>query len=243
MAAAIRLTRGRRVLLVVGGLVVVALVGYGVLQIASWVGLTTVTEETSLTPRGDQLRVDADGDVQLVPRSGTDVRVRTTAKYGVWRPKLEAVTDDAGVRLRSHCSPLTSSCSVSYRVEVPAGITKVQVNSSAGNVDVTAAGISDALLQSSAGDVRAELAGGTVTAKSSAGEVRLTFTAPPDSVTAESSAGDVLVELPATPGGYRVTADSSAGTTEVSVPRNDESSRRIDVHSSAGDARVRLRSG
>ena len=113
------------------------------------------------------------------------------------------------------------------------------LSSSAG--DVTVRDSSGTMnLESSAGDVRAiDVAARSLVARSSAGDVRVEFTQPPQLVSADSSAGAVTITLPQGEISYRVEADSSAGSTNVSVRTDPRSTRVIRVSSSAGDVTVR----
>jgi hypothetical protein len=81
--------------------------------------------------------------------------------------------------------------------------------------------------------------GPTVDARTSAGDVTLTFAAPPRKVTAHTSAGNVEVTVP--PGsGYRIDADTRAGDQHVDHSLESRGSDRfIVVTSSAGDVTVR----
>jgi hypothetical protein len=76
-----------------------------------------------------------------------------------------------------------------------------------------------------------------VSAHSTAGDVELTFTAPPSAVIAESTAGDVGVLVPIGPV-YRVDAGTTAGSVEVGVADDPGADATISAHSTAGDVRV-----
>ena len=83
-----------------------------------------------------------------------------------------------------------------------------------------------------------------MSAHSTAGDVELTFTAPPSAVVAESTAGDVGVLVPIGPV-YRVDAGTTAGSVEVGVA-DDPGARRDDLgtqHRGGRARRAQLTSG
>ncbi len=96
-------------------------------------------------------------------------------------------------------------------------------------------------LPSSGGGVTANgIRGGTATAGSSGGAVRLRFASAPDRVDVDSSGGGVEVTLPRDGGPYRVDASSSGGNEVVQVPTDPTSTRVVTAHSSGGSVRVVL---
>jgi hypothetical protein len=92
-----------------------------------------------------------------------------------------------------------------------------------------------------AGDSKPD--GPIVEARTSAGDIKLTFAVQPRKVTARTAAGDVEVMVP--PGsGYRIEADTQAGEQHVDPSLESRGSdRTIVVTSSAGDVTVRPAAG
>jgi hypothetical protein len=264
---------GRRALLAVGGVMTVALIGWGVLTLIGLLGRTTSQRELTLTPSAGRLRIDMNGAITIETGTGPDVRVTETMRYGLRKPRVtEEVTAD-GLVLRAHCPWFTSTCSVDAVLTVPASLSvdahssggditasgltgAVQLDSSGGGIrasgltgsvvlrssggDITASGLAGpARLDSSGGGVRAAgLRSPHVEARSSGGDVELSFDSAPDRVTADSSGGGVRIALPRVEGGYRVTADSSGGDTRTEVPTDPRSERLIEAHSSGGGVRL-----
>jgi hypothetical protein len=236
--ARVPLSRGRRIMLVVGGFFAVAVIAFGTWSVINLLGQTTTERKLTLTPTAGRLSVDTEGDIRVEVGDVTDVQVTERLRYGTGRPRVEETSGPDGLRIRGHCSWYSSSCSVDVLLTVPATLS-LDLHSSAGDVTVSGAGGGDLMVDSSAGDVRATGIRATrVVARSSAGDVRLGFAVPPSSVIAHSSAGDVEVRVPRVDGGYRVEANSSAGDRQVDVPTDPASARRIDVTSSAGDVKV-----
>jgi len=232
------LTPGRRATLVVGGLFAVALIAMGTWTAINALGTTTEERHLTLTPTAGRLSIRTDGDIEITTGSGSDVQITEKVRHSIGRPKLAETSTDDGVVLTGDCAWYSSTCQVSFQVTVPAGLS-VDATTSAG--DITVHGTTSSVrLSSSAGDIRATgLRSESVDARSSAGDVELSFDGPPTSVTVHSSAGDVDVVLPPVDGSYRVEVDTSAGDQHVDVPVDPRSGRVVNATTSAGDVTVR----
>ena len=151
-------------------------------------------------------------------------------------------------------SIFADSCSADLTLTVPPGLSVVvtidngdstvrttgpiTVTSQNGDIDVTRGGGS-IQVRTSNGDVTgSRLLAGTVSAKSSTGDVDLTFAVPPGHVTATSGVGDVEVAVPDDGTAYRVDATAIIGDRSVSVPTAG-TARTITAHSATGDVRIR----
>jgi hypothetical protein len=94
-------------------------------------------------------------------------------------------------------------------------------------------------LRTSDGSVEATgLRSQQVDAVTSDGSVRLTFVVPPPGVTARTSDGSILVVVPADGTAYDVSATTSDGGRDVSVPTDPDSSHRMELTTSDGSIRV-----
>jgi hypothetical protein len=232
------LSPARLVTLVVGGLFALALIAGATWSVISLVGQVTEERQLTLTAIAGRLTIDADGDIRITAGGGSEVQIVERIRHSIGRPRVEETSTRDGVVLRGHCAWYASNCSVSFAVTIPRGL-GIDAHSSGGNVTLTGA-TGSVRLASSAGDVSATgLQSDQVDARSSAGDVRLSFDSPPRTVTAHSSAGDVEVRLPTAEGGYRVHVNSSAGDEVVEVPTDPASDRAIDATSSAGDVTIR----
>ena len=69
------------------------------------------------------LEVDAGaGDILVVPTSGDDVRIDSTAKGALHTPRLRAVKDGMMVRMSGNCPAISfGPCRASIVLHVPAG--------------------------------------------------------------------------------------------------------------------------
>jgi hypothetical protein len=228
----------RYALFFVGLALAVVAIGSATLNIISLWWLRGDTIRTSF-PVSETVEVRADcGSVTV---RGAEVgRARVTMhKISAFRePVLESTAQGTTRTIRAHCPwSFGTGSSADLTVTVPRE-TRVVVRSSGSGVDVeNLAGPIDASSSADEVDGRA-LASRTVTARSSAGWVRLAFERAQERVSASSSAGSVTVLLPRGAEAYRVEGSSSAGSTTTEVRTDPESSRRITVRSSAGNVRV-----
>jgi hypothetical protein len=188
-----------------------------------------------------QLRLDGNaGAVTLIAGDGP-VTVTETARYTDDKPVTSHTVEGDTLTLTAReCQRVRSvngRCEVDWEVHAPAG-TNVTLHSGAGDIAVTGfAGTVDARTES--GGVRGRrLTARSVTAKSEAGDVELTFTQPPDQVKAGSSAGDVDITVPGGVG-YDVRARSSTGDPEVDVTQQDGSTHKIEAKTGAGSIEIR----
>lgn len=187
------------------------------------------------------------GSIEVTPGAGPGVTVHRTVHYrGDTAPKPGQQVSAGVLTFTDGCS---DTCSVDYRLEVPASAT-VRLESSSGRI--TVAGVAGADLSSSSGDITAEriagplkvrtssgsvtatgLAGPTAEVHASSGDARLTFTKPPGSVSAQTSSGDVTLRLPQAP--YRITTATTSGNQDVPLASTPTAPSHLSVRTSSGD--------
>jgi hypothetical protein len=247
------------VVLAVGFVLVGLIVLEGALTLLALMVRTSDQGSQTITVPGRALTISAgSGDVHVIGGTDAAPHVAWTSHYSFIDPKVTVRQVGNELKVSTSCGSFTLLpvfCSTSIDVFVPAAL-DVSAASSAG--DVTVSGISGAVtLESSAGDVRFDditgavdahssagdvvgrgLRSTVVTARSDAGDVRLTFVVPPTQVKADSSAGDVRITLPGDERLYAVDAGTSAGDTNVGVKTSSESPYAVSAHSSAGDVAV-----
>jgi hypothetical protein len=176
------------------------------------------------------------GDVTL--RSGPEGAATVDHEVRWTGPRPELTQELAGdvLRITARCPEPGERCETRLTVTVPAAAAS-RVDLGAGDVvveDLTGAHE----LWTAGGDVTGTgLTGPRASAHSTAGDVELTFAAPPAAVVAESTAGDVGVLVPIGPV-YRVDAGTTAGSVEVGVADDPGADATISAHSTAGDVRV-----
>ncbi|ANH91329.1 MULTISPECIES: DUF4097 family beta strand repeat-containing protein [unclassified Streptomyces] len=217
-------------------------------------------EQHSFSLHGRTLTVDSDDSaLEIVSADGVKAG---TVQVTRWFKGSVLIGDDPHVTwsmkndrlvLRLKCSGIVTDCDARHRIEVPRGVA-VKVRD--GNGSVRAQGFKDPLtvrtsngpvhitdstgpldLRTSNGSVRAEVAARQVRTTTSNGSVHLELGAVPDLVDTHSSNGPVTVALPG--GRYRVTTETSHGSTHVSVPRDDSSPHVVSARTSNGSITVR----
>jgi hypothetical protein len=192
-----------------------------------------VTYHKALTTLGIDV---AAGDIAVIgDATGDTVQIRRQRSWRGAEPVIDDRWNGTALRTTVDCD----SCGVSFEVHVPAAVAATLTTRSG---DVVVTGLQgDAVLTSASGDVRArDLAAGTVTAKTSSGDVGLDLATAPTSASAITSAGDVLVAVPGDVA-YRVETATSAGDKRVSVRTDPSAPHTIVARSSAGDVTVRAR--
>jgi DUF4097 and DUF4098 domain-containing protein YvlB len=235
--------------LLVGCLLGLVFAACAAFQIAGWtIGAVERTTHQVIPGPVGVLRVDAGaGDILVVPASGDDVRIDSTAKGALHRPRMSAVKEGMTVRMNGNCPAISfGPCRASIVLHVPAG-TRIEVRSGSG--DLTASGISgpvrmetgsgdvnatgltgDADLRTSSGDVNARGLGGTITLRSASGDINAAELAA-GTATAVTSSGDVELGFRLAP--RDVDAATASGDVDVSLPRGQ--TYRVAADTGSGD--------
>ncbi|GIG91903.1 hypothetical protein [Plantactinospora endophytica] len=217
------------------------------------------TDERRFTLAGPALTIDTHGaDLRVVAGDGPEVEVRRSLTGKATLPENAGweLTGDT-LRLAVTCSGFVPDCGGSHVVGVPAG-TDVRVTSRDGAVR-TVGLTGDLTAEVRHGWLRVERPAGLlrltaglalevtearstdVTARSSGGDVRLSFAVAPRRVTATAELGSVDVALPAGPETYRISTVGQAGS-GGSGPVSDPASERV-VRAVADNGRAQVRTG
>jgi DUF4097 and DUF4098 domain-containing protein YvlB len=240
-----------------GALLVGCLLGFAfavcaAVQIAAWtVGAVERTHHQVIPGPVETVSVDAGaGDILIVPASGGDVRIDSTAKGALHTPRLRAVKDGLMVRMNGNCPAISfGPCRASIVLHVPPG-TKVDVRSGSG--DLTASGISgpvhmktgsgdvnatgltgDAELHTSSGDVNVRGLGGAVRLRTASGDINAEDLSA-DTLQAVTSSGDVGLDFRLAP--RDVDAATASGDVDVSLPAGQ--TYRVEADTGSGDRNV-----
>lgn len=115
---------------------------------------------------------------------------------------------------------------------------RIKVNAVSGDTTVRAEQATSIDVRAVSGDVT--IGGGATGAKveTISGEIQLDFTAPPGTVTVRSTSGDVILRVPSPTDTYRVSITSVSGDQDVSLPTAPTGDRLISVETVSGDIRV-----
>ncbi|QXJ26649.1 DUF4097 family beta strand repeat protein [Actinomadura graeca] len=206
---------------------------------------STYEDDAGLKGKITAVRVDV-GSGGVTVRGGADrTALHRKIRYRDDRPDGPTHRIENGVLVLGGCG---SRCSVSYTVDVPAGL-PVSGSTSSGRIELTRVGKVD--VRTSSGSIHLDgvngtvsartsdgriqgsgLRGGRVDAQTSNGEIDLTLATPQD-IRAKSGDGDVTVIVPAAP--YRVTARTGDGGKNLKIANDPAGRFLIDLTTSNGD--------
>lgn len=193
------------------------------------------------------------GDVHVTGGTGRSVAVVQHLAFHGATPTTRHRLAAGTLSLTSHCSP-GEVCSVSYDITVPKA-TAVRVTDDVGTIRLSAltgqvSATVDAgriNLISVSGSVVATVRAGSIVSQHlssqdarlrvSAGEIDVTFSAPPTAITASTDIGAIILRVPSSVA-YRVTATAVAGHVAVSVSQNTAASRTITATTKVGSITI-----
>lgn len=251
------MSTGRRLTLVLGLPVALAMIGWGSLSVVAAVGQARYHQQAVIPVHGTRLTVSAgDGSISLRPSSDGQVHLSAVVRYSLIRASVSWQSTNHGVSIRGRC-PLSGpvGCSFDYRIAVPA---RLHVDASTNSGDIAARDLvggvalstdsGDLMVKDLRGPVGLETSSGSVvateldarfvTAGSDSGDVSLQFTGVPRRVGTTSGAGDLTIALPGGRTSYLVGASSNSGTITIGVPTNPSSPRRVSAKTNSGDISV-----
>ena len=241
--------RGLRILVVAGGLVLLALV-LVISYFALWaLGRSTDSQTETFSGPIDQVIVeDVNGRVTFEAGMSTEVTVEREWLFGN-APDVQIVENDGTLRITANCGSFcqthitgTAPADAGILIRTEAGYIDVtgfaggvDLNTSAGHVNVTDIS-GPARLRSDAGSIRGNISDGNVDAQTSAGVIDLEVVGDFSRISAVSDAGSVELTVPDRV--YRVEAETSAGRTDVNVSTAPDAARVIIARSSAGNVTI-----
>lgn len=223
--------------LVIGGVLTVLLIAAGTLSVAGWLGVRSETQSQTYRHDAEEISIEiSNGDVTLVAGEPGLVSVERRLRWSYAKPTYDERWDGRTLHVTTDCRAgqwLGPQCGIDYTLAVPETVA-VRVRTSTGDIAVRDLR-GELRLSTSTGDVTAvDVASPAIDVSTSTGDIRLTVTAPPQTVTARTGTGDVTVRVPEG-GSYRVQTDTGIGDTRISVPRDNSASRSITVRTSTGD--------
>ena len=250
-------TATRLLWLGLGSALAVVALAFGTLQTVSALAHDTFTENLTFPAAGiSVLEVDADnGSVEITGADVEEISVVAEVSDGLFGTRHDATVEGGTLQLQTTCPPLSTWCSVDYRVVVPRPVSVVlhatnhvtvrdvtgyvRVDADNGRVDLARLG----------GDLAVNVDNGRLTAvglrsphvgvDADNGRIELDFAAAPAEVTASSDNGSVDIVVPDTGEAYRVDVRTDNGSQDVGVRTDPESARAIVVRTSNGSVTVR----
>ncbi|MBM7491493.1 hypothetical protein JOD64_002715 [Micromonospora luteifusca] len=177
---------------------------------------TTTTSHEIASPMTSLQVTSGGGDITLVPTGGA-LRIIETATYTGRVPQGTPQVHDGAVTVTtSGCGGQHGACGISYRVEIPAGLT-VRLASGGGAIDAQ-------------GNVE------NLDVRSGGGSATLRLSAPPRQVDVDSAGGQTTMELPAGP--YAVTTNTGGGLLTTAIDTDPAAVRRVTVTTGGGDLAI-----
>jgi len=243
--AALPLTPARRVALLIGVPVCLALTGFAALNVAALIGRGHVHFSHAFPASAKRLSVtDSGGNVLLEQAAAGPARLSGTGYYSLIRPNLTESTSAGSATFGYPCELPVGDCGLNMTVSVPA---RTAVTISTGGGDLTASGLignvslstgggnltatdvtGNASLQTGGGDVTAIRLTGDIDLGTGGGNITATSIDSPR-VTADSGGGDIEIVFTRVPQDVQVSADG--GNVTIVVPAGTAT---YDVTASAG---------
>lgn len=176
------------------------------------------------------------GDVRVREADGEEPRVVSDAQWSFTEPTLTVRTDpDGQVVVSAPCSThVLERCQADLEVVVPVG-TDFDIRSTFGDIAVGSTG--QVTVQATGGHVTLDGAPVRATVRTTFGDVSVGASQPPELVDVTTTFGSVRVSLPRGQA-YAVTAETTQGTREVTVPEDTAAPHTVRVRSTFGDVRV-----
>ena len=175
------------------------------------------------------------GSVDVTGNGQSTVRVSQQASFSKTPPVAKHVLSGTTLTLSYSCA-VQLSCSVSYTVGVPRGVS-VRVSASTGQITLTSlAGAVTA--QTNAGEITADnLSSPSVSLKSDAGGIIATCSAAPLSLHASTDIGAITLTVPGS-AAYKISTRTIVGTSDITVRRSASSKHAISASSDLGSISI-----
>jgi hypothetical protein len=230
------LSRAQRTMLALGLIPVIALViGGAVVTVSTIPGHLDYSFSAAYEPGRLGVSVVTDVAMDVIPSTDDKVHVDANGTYTKSRPTVTVAKTEEVLKVTASCqTKFQCGIGLTLRVPVDAGLKleatrtstdvvglagTVQINSSNGSVDAV------------------QLNSRDVTVVSDQGSVDLSFSSPPELVTATTSSGSLHVGLPQS-ATYAIDAVATNGSTQLNLPNDLSSDRRLTLKSDAGSITV-----
>jgi hypothetical protein len=236
MTAAMPMTRARRVALVLGfpvALAIIAGFAYNAVAQTFQVGYHVYL---SVPVSGGRTRVSIDNAAATIrPGPGSRIVLNGTLRASLDRPEFSWRPTAAGLALHSSCTlGYSGSCAMSYDITVPGGLPATVADE---NGDLTASGLSGQVaLSDGSGDLAASALSGTISLGEGSGDITASGLSG-GTVRLTDDSGDIVVNGLA---GTDVTGGDDSGDITLTFTEVPE---RVDVTDSSGDITLILPSG
>jgi hypothetical protein len=221
MTKRVPMTAGRRLALLIGVPLTLAIIGWTALSEVAVAGVGSYPVRLDVPVPGPAIQVSVDsGNLGVGQAAGDRLRLTGTARYALVRSTVTWSATRAGVSVVSRCHFVTGECSFNYRLTLP---TRARVVLSDGSGDITCTGLTST----------------DVAVADDSGSVTLTFATIPDRVRVSDQFGDITLVLPPGRATYRISTRALFGRTSIRVPTSSSAVHVITVTDQSGDISIR----
>jgi hypothetical protein len=192
MSTPLPMTKGRRLALLFGVPIALALIAWTALTEVAYAGLGSYPVLLAVPVHGSTVSLSAGAaDVQVTQAAGSTLRLTGKARYSLVRSTVTWQTTPSGVIVSPQCHFITGICSFSFHAVLPAGKRAVL---SDGSGNLTLRGLTGPVtVGSGSGDVQANLLSGTVSLQSGSGNITGSTLSGPK-VTLRAGSGNIAID-------------------------------------------------
>src|SRR4029077_2571368 len=234
MSTPLPMTKGRRLALLLGVPLALALIAWTGLTEVAYAGLGSYPVRLAVLVHGSTVSFSTSAaDVQVTQAAGSTLRLTGKARYSLVRSTVTWRTTPSGVIVSPRCHFIVGACSFSFRAVLPAGKRAVlsdgsgnltlrgltgPVSVGAGSGDVQANLLSSTVsLQTGSGNITGStLSGPKVRLKAGSGNIAIDDLASLDVAVSDGS-GNITLTFTKVPS--RVRVNDSSGNVSVVLPR------------------------
>lgn len=235
MTTPLRMTKGRRLALLLGVPVALALIAWTGLTEVAYAGLGSYPVRLAVPVHGSTVSLSTGAaDVQVTQAAGSQLRLTGKAEYSLIRSTVTWHSTPSGVVVSPHCHFFVGICSFSLRTVLPAGKRAVL---SDGSGNLTLGGLTSPVTGGSgSGDLQLNQLSGTVNLQTGSGNISGGGLSGPK-VTLKAGSGDIAVDGLAS---LDVVVSDGSGNITLTF---SEVPTRVKVSNSSGDVNVVLPPG
>ena len=235
MTTPLPMTTGRRLALMLGVPLALALIAWAGLTEVAYAGLGSYPVHLSVPVHGNTVNLSVgSADVQVTQAATSRLRLTGKAEYSLIRSDVTWHTAPSGVTVSPQCHFFLGICSFNFRAVLPAG-KRVVMSDGSGNL--TLRGLTGRVIGGSgSGDVQANMLTGTVTLQNGSGNITGGALSGPK-VTLKAGSGDIAIDSMESPDVVVIDGSGNIDLTFTKVPT------RVNVSDSSGDVSVVLPRG
>jgi mRNA-degrading endonuclease toxin of MazEF toxin-antitoxin module len=192
MSTPLPMTKGRRLALLLGVPIALALIAWTGLTEVAYAGLGSYPVRLAVQVHGSTVSLSTSAaDVQVTQAPGSTLRLTGKARYSLVRSTVTWHATPSGVIVSPRCHFFIGDCSFSFHAVLPAGKRAVL---SDGSGNLTLRGLTGPVsVGSGSGDVQANLLSGTVSLQTGSGNITGSALAGPK-VTLKAGSGNIAID-------------------------------------------------